>query len=64
MTRIAALLSLILLAWLVTRRRPEVPVVHVMRHFGPISQEDVDDCYGGVVPEGRWALGPNWAPGV
>jgi hypothetical protein len=64
MTRIAVLSLLLLLAFLATRLRPKAPIVHVMPHVGPISQEDVDDWYGGMVPEGRWVLGPNWAPGV
>lgn len=30
------------------------PNVYQMQRTGPILQEDVDDLYGGVVPDGRW----------
>jgi hypothetical protein len=34
------------------------PTVYQLRRAGPISQEDVDDFYGGVVPPGRWVIPP------
>lgn len=30
--------------------------IQIVRRTGPIPQEDVDDYYGGGVPEGRWAI--------
>lgn len=32
------------------------PHVYMVPVTGPILQEDVDDYYGGVVPQGRWVV--------